>query len=112
MCLQYTAAAKTNTLDSTAKALENLSTIFKKDSKLSEILAAPSLSPSDKSQIIAEIQKSIGVQDKGDTVKNFLQTLAENNRLSVLEGAAEKFGVLMSAYKGEVELVVTSAAVR
>ncbi|KAK5194201.1 ATP synthase F0 subcomplex subunit OSCP atp5, partial [Cryomyces antarcticus] len=33
-----------------------------------------------------------------------------NNRLSVLEGVCEKFGVLMSAFRGEVELTVTSAA--
>jgi F-type H+-transporting ATPase subunit O len=37
--------------------------------------------------------------------------LAENNRLSVLEGVVEKFGLLMGAYRGEVELTVTSAAV-
>lgn len=43
------------------------------------------------------------------TVKNFLQTLAENNRLSILAGVCEKFGVLMAASKGEVEMVVTSA---
>jgi F-type H+-transporting ATPase subunit O len=43
------------------------------------------------------------------TVKNFLQTLAENNRLSILAGVCEKFGVLMAAAKGEVEMVVTSA---
>ncbi|KAJ9623499.1 ATP synthase F0 subcomplex subunit OSCP atp5 [Taxawa tesnikishii (nom. ined.)] len=93
----YTAAAKTQTLDNTAKALENMNNVFKKDNKLQAILSAPTLSASDKSQIVAEIQKHAGVQDKGNTVKNFLNTLAENNRLSVLEG-------------GEVEMIVTSAA--
>ncbi|KAI7349225.1 hypothetical protein KC354_g13314, partial [Hortaea werneckii] len=42
--------------------------------------------------------------------KNFLQTLAENNRLSVLEGVCEKFSTLMSAARGEVEMTITSAA--
>lgn len=51
----------------------------------------------------------MGVQDKNDTLKNFFQTLAENNRLGVLEGVAEKFGTLMSAARGEVELTITSA---
>jgi F-type H+-transporting ATPase subunit O len=32
--------------------------------------------------------------------------------LGVLEGVVEKFGVLMGAHRGEIELVVTSAAVR
>ena len=44
-------------------------------------------------------------------MKNFLATLAEKNRLGALEGIVEKFGVLMSAHRGEVELTVTSAAV-
>jgi len=47
---------------------------------------------------------------EGATVKNFLETLAENNRLSYLEGACDKFAELMSAQRGEVELRVTSAA--
>lgn len=66
----------------------------------------------DKSQIVAELAKHTGGADKGDTVKNFLKTLAENNRLSLLEGICEKFGILMGAYRGEVELIVTSASVR
>lgn len=44
-------------------------------------------------------------------MKNFLATLAENNRLSLLEGVANNFATLMSAQRGEVELTVTSAAV-
>jgi len=47
-----------------------------------------------------------------DTVKNFLGALAENNRLDILPGVAEKFAVLMSAAKGEIEMTVTSATVR
>ncbi len=54
----------------------------------------------------------MGAADKEGIVKNFLATLAENNRLGVLEGVVDKFAVLMSAHKGEVELVVTSAQVR
>lgn len=53
----------------------------------------------------------MGGVDKGDTVKNFLKTLAENNRLGILEGVCEKFTVLMGAARGEVDLTVTSAAV-
>jgi F-type H+-transporting ATPase subunit O len=59
---------------------------------------------------VAEIQKSTGVQDKSNTVQNFLATLAENNRLSVLEGVTTKFAELISASRGEVELIITSAA--
>lgn len=76
---------------------------------MQNILTAPTLSASDKSQIITELQKSTGVQDKSDTMKHFLQTLADNNRLGVLEGVCEKFGTLMSAARGEIEMTITSA---
>ncbi|KAH6618526.1 ATP synthase delta subunit-domain-containing protein [Boeremia exigua] len=105
----YTAAAKTNALDGTAKSLEQLATIFQKDAKLAEILRAPTLSVSDKQQIVAELQKHVGA-DKDGIVKNLLDTLAQNNRLGVLEGVVENFSVLMGAHRGEIELVVTSAA--
>lgn len=90
--------------------MENLSQTFKKDQRLQSILTAPTLSGEDKKQIVAEIQNSINVQDKTNTIENFLATLAENNRLSVLEGVAEKFGQLMGAARGEVELTITSAS--
>ena len=53
----------------------------------------------------------MGGSDKGDTVKNFLKTLADNNRLSILEGVCEKFTTLMGAARGEMDLTVTSAQV-
>lgn len=84
---------------------------MKSDRKLQGILSAPTLSDSDKSQIVAELEKHTGGQDKSNTVKNFLQALAENNRLSILEGVCEKFGTLMSAAKGEMELTITTAQV-
>lgn len=107
----YTAAVKSESLDSTAKGLENLAATFKRDAQLKTILDAPTLNTADKQQIIAEIQKSLNVQDKNNTIKNFLEALAENNRLNQLEGVADKFATLMSAARGEVELTVTSAAV-
>lgn len=53
----------------------------------------------------------MGGQDKGDTVKNFLKTLADNNRLGILEGVCEKFTTLMGAARGEIDLTITSASV-
>jgi len=93
--------------------MDSLAKIYAKDAKLATIMQAPTLSSSDKAQIIAELQKHTGVaaNDKGaETIKNFLSTLADYNRLSLLKGISEKFGELMSAAKGEVELTVTSAS--
>lgn len=75
-------------------------------------MQAPTLSASDKNSIITELQKHAGGQqaDKDGVMKNFFATLAENNRLAVLEGVCERFAELMSAHRGEVELTVTSAA--
>ena len=112
MFLQYTAAVKTSALDSTSKSLAALSEVFKREARLNIILAAPTLTPSDKSQIIQELQRHMGGLDKGDTVKNFLQTLANNNRLNILDGVCEKFSTLMVAARGEIDLVITSAQVR
>ncbi len=53
----------------------------------------------------------MGAQDKGETVKNFLKTLADNNRLGILQGVCDKFTTLMGAARGEMDLTVTSAAV-
>lgn len=109
MSKKYTAAAKTSALDNTSKGLAVLSEMFKKDAKLPIILTAPTLTPEDKSQIVQELQRHMGGVDKGDTIKNFLKTLADNNRLGILQGVCEKFATLMGAARGEVELTVTSA---
>lgn len=61
---------------------------------------------------MTELLKAASVSEsskEGATVKNFLNTLADNNRLSILGGACEKFDELMSASRGEVELRITSA---
>ncbi|RMD42136.1 hypothetical protein DV735_g2992, partial [Chaetothyriales sp. CBS 134920] len=105
----YTAAAKQSALEPTAKAISSLQAVLKSDPKVQTLIAAPTLQDSDKAQIINELEKHTGGVDKTGTVKNFLQALAENNRLGLLESVAEKFGTLISAAKGELELVITTA---
>lgn len=90
--------------------MSSLLAVLQKDTKLQSILSAPALTAEDKSGIIAELAKHTGGADKDNVVKNFLATLAENNRLGGLLEIAENYGRLMSAHKGEVELTVTSAA--
>ncbi|KAL1590889.1 hypothetical protein WHR41_00482 [Cladosporium halotolerans] len=104
----YTAAAKSSSLDAVSRAMENFQATFKKDAQLQKILTAPTLSVEDKTAIVAELQKTTGVTD--NTLKHFLETLAQNNRLAILEGVSEKFATLMSAARGEVEMTITSAA--
>ncbi|KAH7155267.1 ATP synthase delta subunit-domain-containing protein [Dactylonectria estremocensis] len=103
----YTAAVKTSALDPTANALANLGALIQKDPKLVPILAAPTLTDTDKGYIVEELVKQAGGSNA--TVKNFLSTLAENNRLGLLPGVVEKFATIVSAARGEVEVTVTSA---
>ncbi|GAB0141747.1 ATP synthase F0 subcomplex subunit OSCP atp5 [Epichloe bromicola] len=107
----YTAAAKSSTLEPTAKAISTLNALVEKDPKLDQILHAPTLTAKDKSAVVAELAKQAGAGAGAgaETVKNFLDTLAENNRLGLLKDVCVKFGDMMSASRGEVELKVTSA---
>lgn len=89
--------------------MDSLAQTFKRDTKLQSMISSPTLSVEDKQQIVQELQKSTGVQDKDNTLKNFFHTLAENNRLAVLDGVAVKFAQLISAARGEVEMTITSA---
>ncbi|KAI1428046.1 ATP synthase delta subunit-domain-containing protein [Xylaria sp. FL1777] len=104
----YTAAVKSSTLDPTARALSALGDLYTKDAKLAAVLSTPTLTEGDKKAIVAELQRSIGSAGANETVKNFLSTLAENNRLGLLKNVVDKFAELISASRGEVELVVKS----
>ena len=108
---QYTAAAKTSSLEPTARALGTLGGLVEKDPKLATILAAPTLTAADKSAIVTELEKHLAAGAPSEAVRNFLRTLAENNRLGLLGEICDKFGQLVSAARGEVELTVTSAQV-
>lgn len=108
LTFQYTAAVKTSTLEPTAKAIAALADLLAKDAKLGTILTAPTLSAADKAAIVVELQKATGSTGQ-PTVTHFMGTLAENNRLGLLGGVTAKFGELMRAAHGEVEMVVTSA---
>jgi F-type H+-transporting ATPase subunit O len=77
---------------------------------LTQILASPTLQPEDKKLVVSEVLKAAGAA-KEENVKNLLEVLAENNRLALVQGIIEKYEVLMSAYRGEVEAVITSAQV-
>lgn len=107
---QWTASAKSSALDSTARNLESLNGMFKKDPKLQNVLSSPTLSGEDKQKILGELQKGVS-QDKDNIIKNLLATLSENNRLGVLRSVTEKYAELVSAHRGEIEMIVTSAAV-
>lgn len=78
-----------------------------KDKKLGEILSNPALSNEDKKTVVSTLSTASKAEK---TVTNFLNVLAENNRLSLLPAIADKFETLSNAAKGIVEATITSAA--
>lgn len=79
-----------------------------RDPKLVTILASPVLKSEDKKIVVAEVLKASG-SDK--TIKNLLEVLADNNRLGLVNGIINNYDILMSAQRGEVEAIITSATV-
>ena len=109
----YTAASKSSALDPTARSLMTLQSHFGRDPKLVSILTTPTLSTKDKEMLVGELIKLMGkdAESKGSVVRNFLETLGENNRMGVLPAVCDSFSKLMAAGRGEIEVTVTSASV-
>ncbi|KAK9460574.1 OSCP/delta subunit of ATPase [Lipomyces oligophaga] len=103
----YTAGAKESSLDAISGALTSLKSLIEKDGALSTVLANPALSASDKTSVVASLTKTV---PNVPAVGNLLSLLAENNRLSLLGSIIDSYAILISAYKGEVEATVTTAA--
>lgn len=102
----YTAAAKTDALPAAEKAVAALKEIVTKDKRLAPILSDPSLTAADKKTVVDTLSKAAG----GDSITtNFLATLAENNRLSILGDVLKQFDILTDAAHGRVEATVQSA---
>ncbi|CCJ30111.1 unnamed protein product [Pneumocystis jirovecii] len=103
----YNAAMKNASLEKTEKQLSSLCSIINRDPKLSMVLNNPSLSFKDRSVIAEVLAKSLG-NDK--LIFNFLEIVAEKNRLNLIKDIVKKFSYLMSAKKGEIEVIVTSVS--
>eukprot|EP00730_Choanoeca_flexa_P017824 TRINITY_DN8619_c0_g2_i3.p1 TRINITY_DN8619_c0_g2~~TRINITY_DN8619_c0_g2_i3.p1 ORF type:complete len:213 (+),score=36.68 TRINITY_DN8619_c0_g2_i3:35-673(+) len=103
----YSAASKKNALDKVEKELSQVQTLIADSSDFSEFLKNPVLSRAEKSSIVQEIMTK---QKMSETTVNFFGALAENNRLDNTVEVIDAFKKLMSATRGEVSCVVTSAA--
>lgn len=69
-------------------------------------MSNPALSSQDKKVVVDTLSRASKAEQ---TVSNFLNVLAENNRLSLLPAIADKFETLSNASKGIVEATITSA---
>lgn len=102
----YTAAATDSSVDKVFALLGKVREVVDGDKQLAEFLTNPTLTRDDRSAVILALTLLLKL-DK--TVGNFLNVLAENNRLTEFEGIYSQFLVLNDAYKGVVEAKVTLA---
>jgi F-type H+-transporting ATPase subunit O len=95
--------------------LTNISNSIKGSPDVTSFMFNPTLSANErKARLSTLISKLEGAGPKKETLsditKNLLAVLSENGRLGEAQGVIEGFNELVAKYKGELTVVVTSAA--
>ncbi|KAF4621120.1 hypothetical protein D9613_000511 [Agrocybe pediades] len=108
-------AKSPQTLNKVHTELTNLSTAIQKDQEVASLLSNPTLSLQERSkglqQIFSKLEGSGAKKDAfSDVTKNLLNVLSENGRLQETEQVIEGFNELVSEYRGELTVTVTSAS--
>ncbi|WVQ83061.1 ATP synthase F1, delta subunit [Cryptococcus sp. DSM 104549] len=103
----YLAALKKSPkdLESLAKDVEAFDKQIKDDAKIASFIQNPTLSASERATVLSSIVPS----SASPILSNLLSVLSENGRLSAAPKVFADFHSLMAAYRGELEVVVTSA---
>lgn len=102
----YTAATKLNQLDSVEKELIQVQSAIKQKPKLREIIISPIINRTLLQTTLKEVGKAANLSA---ATTNLLTLLAENGRLTKIDGVINGFKQLMSAHRGEVVCEVTTA---
>ncbi|KAG0264449.1 ATP synthase F0 subcomplex subunit OSCP atp5 [Mortierella polycephala] len=102
----YTAAAKKQALESVETDLKQVKRVVEKDTKLREFLENPTINRLEKK---SGVQQMLSTGKYNDLTKNFFDALAENGRLYDTVKIINSYGSLMNAYRGEVQVTITSA---
>ena len=105
----YSAATKKKALAAVEKDLTTLEATLKKDVRLSEFLADPSVSKPLKAQGLSSVCDKLKMNELS---KNCLIAMGENGRYNLLGAVAKSFGTIMAAHRGEVICEVTTHKVR
>ncbi|ORX40075.1 OSCP/delta subunit of ATPase [Kockovaella imperatae] len=103
----YVAALKKSSkdLEQLAKDVESFDKKMKSDSKIDAFVRNPTLSSTERSLVLKELVGS----SSSPMLLNLLTVLSENGRLASAPKVFDDFGSLMAAYRGELEVIVTSA---
>jgi F-type H+-transporting ATPase subunit O len=95
--------------------LNNVSNSIKQHSDVNSFVNNPTLSAKDRTtglaSLFAKVEGSGAKKEPiSDITKNLLAVLSENGRLGETQGVIEGFNELVSQYRGELTVVVTSAS--
>lgn len=102
----YTAATKMNQLETVEKELVQVQNAIKAKPKLREVIISPIINRT----LLQITLKDVGTRAKmAPATTNLLMLLAENGRLTKIDGVINAFKQLMSAHRGEIVCEVTTA---
>lgn len=102
----YTASTKMNQLQNVETELLEVQNAIKQKPKLREVIISPIINRT----LLQSTLKDVGVKAKlSSATTNLLVLLAENGRLTKIDGVINAFKQLMSAHRGEVVCEVTTA---
>jgi F-type H+-transporting ATPase subunit O len=102
----YSAAMKEKKLETVEKELKSFAELMKKEPKLAEFVANPSVQRTVKREALSKILQG---QKFSNIVVNTFAALAENGRMNKVGGVLNSFNKIMSAHRGEVLCSVTTA---
>jgi F-type H+-transporting ATPase subunit O len=104
-------AKSPQTLSKVHAELSNLTAALKQDAQLNSLITNPTLSSKDRAAGLSQLYSKIEKKDPlSDVTKNLLALLSENGRLAETQSVVEGFNELFAQYKGELNVIVTSAA--
>ncbi|BGP16845.1 hypothetical protein JCM10213_003335 [Rhodosporidiobolus nylandii] len=104
----FSAAVKKDALKAVEADLKAVKTITG-DATVRDFLANPVLTKEDKTSGIAALLKKSSPKGASEFTQNLFEVLAENGRLYETEKVIDNFLEIMSAHRGEVKVVITTA---
>jgi F-type H+-transporting ATPase subunit O len=102
----YSAAVKEKKLEAVEKELKSFAELLKKEQKLAEFVANPSIQRTVKQETLSKILQG---QKYSSLTVNTFAALADNGRLAKVGSILNAFNKIMSAHRGEVMCSVTTA---
>ncbi|KAI9140475.1 OSCP/delta subunit of ATPase [Paraphysoderma sedebokerense] len=102
----FTAASKKKTLDAVDADIQKIRSTITKESKISSFLENPAIKRDAK---LKGVQTLLSQGKYSDITTNFFKLLAENGRLGETQKILDSWSQIMSAYRGELLVSVTSA---